>query len=309
MAALDTPAAARRAGAHGRGQPQPPHGDRGRVDAARVRPVEPGSRLRRPGRRAVGGGAVPAVPHRPDGARGQPADRGQPAELPPRDRPRLRPGQRVGHVGQPLDRRGGPPRVLHPRLPPRHPRRRPRRAGAGADGDDGDGLRGAGQVAAQRLRLRLLPGARDPHLAPQHRALHRRADRREAAQPGREGREPPHDLLPQHRHRGAPARPEPDDARDHRGGRRLPDAGQRDPRLLPQGGADGEGRDLRPAHPPRRHRRSPAAPVGGLGPRGPRRGRREGARGARRRGRRPRHRGDPLRRAPRGGRGQEGGAA
>ena len=92
--------------------------------------------------------------------------------------------QRLGHLGQPVDRRGGSARVLHPRLPAGHPRRRPRRARARADGDDGDRLRRRGQAAAQRLRVRVLPGARDPRLAPQHRPLHRGADRREAARPG-----------------------------------------------------------------------------------------------------------------------------
>ena len=76
--------------------------------------------------------------HRP---RGQPAHRGQPAELPPRDRAGVRPRQRLGHVGEPLDGRGGSARLLHPRLPARHARRRPRRARAGPDGDDGDRLR------------------------------------------------------------------------------------------------------------------------------------------------------------------------
>ena len=133
--------AADRARTDGRGEPQPAPGDGGRVDAARVRPVEPRPRLRRPRRRSLGARAVAAVADRADGARGQPAHRGQPAELPPRDRPRLRPRQRVGHLGQPVDRRGGPARLLHPRLPPRDPRRRSRRARAGPDGDDGDRLR------------------------------------------------------------------------------------------------------------------------------------------------------------------------
>ena len=122
-----------------------------------------------------------------------------------------------------------------------------------------------GQAAAQRLRLRLLPGARHPRLAPQHRPLHRGADRREAAHPGRQGREPAHDLLPQHRRRGARARAQPDDARDHRRGRRLPDARQHHPGLHPQGGADGQGRHLRPAHPPRRHRHARCCGSGASG--------------------------------------------
>ena len=47
--------------------------------------------------------------------------------------------------------------------------------------------------------------------------------------------------------------------------------GRDHPRLRAQGRADGDGRHLRPAHPPRRHRRAAAAPVGRLGARGPRR--------------------------------------
>ena len=42
----------------------------------------------------------------------------------------VRPGRRLGHVGAPLDRRGGPARHRHPRLPDGHPRGRPRRARA-----------------------------------------------------------------------------------------------------------------------------------------------------------------------------------
>ena len=192
-------------------------------------PWSAGPRLRRPRRRARGRSTQShALADRADRARGQPAHRGQPAELPPRDRAGLRPRQRLGHLGEPVDRRGGPARVLHPRLPARHPRRRPRRARAGPDGDDGDGLRRRRQAAAQRLRLRVVPGARHPRLAPQHRPLHRGADRREAAHPRRQGREPAHDLLPQHRRRRrSSSTPEPDDAGDHRRGRRLPDAGQR----------------------------------------------------------------------------------
>ena len=63
--------------------------------------------------------------------------------------------------------------------------------------------------------------------------------------------------------------PEPDDAGDQGGGRGLPDAGVHHPGIRPQGGADGDGRHLRPAHPPRRHRRAAAAAVGRVGARGP----------------------------------------
>ena len=53
-------------------------------------------------------------PHRADR---QPAHRGQPAQLPPRDRDAVRPRRRVGRLGAPLDRRGGPARHRDPRLP------------------------------------------------------------------------------------------------------------------------------------------------------------------------------------------------
>ena len=82
-----------------------------------------------PGRRA----------HRADR---QPAHRGQPAQLPLRDRHALRPRRRLGHLGAPLDRRGGPPRRRHPRLPHGHPRRRPGRARAGPHGAHEHRLRG-----------------------------------------------------------------------------------------------------------------------------------------------------------------------
>ena len=76
---------------------------------------------------------VDALADRADRLRGQPADRGQPAELPPRDRRRLRPRRRLGHLGAPLDRRGGPALALHARLPAGHPRGRPGRARARPD--------------------------------------------------------------------------------------------------------------------------------------------------------------------------------
>ena len=73
---------------------------------------------------------------------------------------------------------------------------------------------GAGlPVRAQRrpdalAGLRLVPGAGDPRLAPQHRQVHRRPDGRPAARPDRRGREPAHDLLPQPAERGAGDRPD-----------------------------------------------------------------------------------------------------
>ena len=80
----------------------------------------------------------------------QPAHRGQPALLPPRDRDPLRPRRRVGHVGRPLDRGGEPARHRDARLPRRHPRRRPGRARAGPDGLHDRRLRLRRQDAAAR---------------------------------------------------------------------------------------------------------------------------------------------------------------
>ena len=51
--------------------------------------------------------------------------------------------------------------------------------------------------------VRVVPGARHPGVAPQHRQGDPRPDRRQAARPDLQGREPAHGLLPQHRGRGA----------------------------------------------------------------------------------------------------------
>ena len=61
--------------------------------------------------------------------------------------------------------------------------------------------------------LRLVPGARDPRLAPQHRAGDQRPDRRPAAGADRRRREPAHDLLPQPAQGCARPRPQPDACR------------------------------------------------------------------------------------------------
>ena len=129
----------------------------------------------------------------------EPAHRGQPAQLPPRDRHAVRPRRRLGHLGAPLDRRGGPARHRHPRLPADDPGGRPGRAGAGPDDPHGGRLRQRATATHDRTRhrLRLVPGARHPGLAPQHRPHQRRPDLRPAAGPGRRGREPAHGLLPQ----------------------------------------------------------------------------------------------------------------
>ncbi len=193
----DRPAPRARAGR--RGEPRaPPQGGQG-VDAPRVRPVERRAQLRRrPRRRGLGAGAVEGVRRRADQPDRQPAHRGQPAQLPPRDRDRLRPGRRVGHLGAPVDRRGGPARHRDPRLPAGDPRRRPGRPRAGPDDAHGCRLRvGQPRRPAAVAGLRLLPGARDPHLAPQHRQDHPRPGRRAAARPDLAGREPAHALLPE----------------------------------------------------------------------------------------------------------------
>ena len=101
----------------------------------------------------------------------QPADRGQPAQLPPRDRRRVRPRRRLGHLGPPLDRRGGPARHRDPRLPARDPRRRPGRARAGPHAAHGHRLHSTRRRRHAAVgRVRVLPGARHPRLPPQHRS-------------------------------------------------------------------------------------------------------------------------------------------
>ena len=105
-------------------------------------------------------------------------------ELPPRDRHRLRPGRRVGHLGAPVDRRGRPARDRDPRLPARHPGGRPGGAGAGPDDAHGRRLRvGQPRRPAAVAGVRLVPGAGHPHLAPQHRQDHPRPDRATSCSP------------------------------------------------------------------------------------------------------------------------------
>ncbi len=122
------------------------------------------------------------------------------------------PERRLGHVDRPLDRRGGPARHGHPRLPAHQPGRRPRRAGARAHGAHDAGL--PELVRARHdahRRLRELPGARHPDLAPQHRQVHRGPVRRPAARPDLGRREPAHGLLPQPHGGGARDRARPGD--------------------------------------------------------------------------------------------------
>src|SRR5688572_29662219 len=90
------PDAPQGAGTDRRGQPQPAPGGGPGVDAPRVRPVDRGPQLRDARRRTVVGRAVDALPDRADGVGGEPPDRGQPAELPPRGGARVRPRERLG---------------------------------------------------------------------------------------------------------------------------------------------------------------------------------------------------------------------
>ena len=190
-----------RARAGGRAEPRParPHGQG--MAPARLRPVGRGPELRLPRRRGLVAGAVPARRHGEGRDVRQPADRGQPAQLPPGDRHPVRPRRRLGHLGGPLDGGGEPARRRAARLPRGHPRRRPGRARAGPHGLHDPRLRLRRQDPAGGGRLRLLPGAGHPGLAPQHRQGLHGPDRRPAARPHRHRREPAHGLLPEPRHR------------------------------------------------------------------------------------------------------------
>ena len=266
---------------------------------ARLRAVGRGPQLRLPRRRGLVARAVPAGRDGQGRDVRQPAHRGQPAQLPPGDRHPLRPGRRLGAVGGPLDGGGGPARRRAARLPRRHPRRGPGRAGAGPDGLHDLRLRLRGQDPARGGRLRLLPGARDPRLAPQHRQGHRRPDRGQAAGPHRDRREPAHDLLPEPGDGGVRHRP----GRDHEGrgprGHALRDA-RREHGQLPEELHDHrQGRDLRPAAAPRRGRRADPAHVEGVRPQRLRPGGRAGAGAAGGVPHRPRLPGDEVRGEPR----------
>ena len=210
--AADADAARARAG--GGAEPRAAHRHRQGLDAARLHPVERGARLRVPRGRGLAAGRLPARPGREDGDDRQPAHRGQPAELPPRDRHPVRPRRRVGRVGRPLDRRGGPARCRAARLPGGHPRRRPGQAREPADDPHGRRVRLRREGDAADRRLRLVPGARDPGEPPQHRQGHRLPGGRAAAAADRRRREPAHGLLPEHDGRGLRPRP----GRHHGGG-------------------------------------------------------------------------------------------
>ena len=124
-------------------------------------------------RRGVGRRPVDGQRHRTHRTRRQPAHRGQPPQLPPGDLPVLRPRRRLGHVDRPLDRRGGPARHRHPRLPAHEPGGRPRRARARADDPHDAGVPAPTSRHAPHRGVCQLPGAGHPDLAPQHRQVHR----------------------------------------------------------------------------------------------------------------------------------------
>ncbi len=167
------------------------------VGATRLRAVEPRKGFRLPGRRGLATRGLPAGPGRQGRTHGEPAHRGQPALLPPRDRHPVRARRRVGHLGRPMDRRGGPAQHRAARLPGGHPRSGPVQAGGAAHGAHHRRIRLRRQDSAGRAGLRVLPGARHPGVAPQHRPCLRLPDRRSTARPDRRRREPAHGLLPQ----------------------------------------------------------------------------------------------------------------
>ena len=115
-------------------------------------------------------------------------------------------------------------------------------------------------------RVRVLPGAGHPDLAPQHRQVHRRPDLRRAAGPDRRRREPAHGLLPQPARGRDRARPRPGDCRRCGTSSHVPDARLDDRRLHPPIARDRDGGDLRPADPPGRGARPGAPAVRALGP-------------------------------------------
>ena len=217
----------------------PPEGRPG-VVPPRLHPVPARARLRQ--------GALdarPAAPdrRRPDRVRGQPPDRGQPALVPPADPRDVRPGRRrVDQLDRPLDGRGGPPRDRPARLPDGDPQPRPDRPRARPDDAAPAGLRPRLDRHAARPRLRRLPGARDPDLAQEHRALLAGPGRRPDHDPDRGRREPPHGVLPRHPRRGAEDPAVAGGPGDRRRGPRVRDARQRHPRLPAQGRGDREGR-------------------------------------------------------------------
>ena len=202
---------------------RPPPGHRQGVVPARVRAVEP----RAPTSRGLRGRAV----GRPSSRRSTMSARTALVvnlltedNLPSYHRELVSPfgpRRRVGQLGGPLDRRGGPSRHRDPRLPARDPRRRPRRARARADGPHDARattpatatlLHGLVYVTFQELATRI-----------SHRntgTAHRRPVRRPAA---RRGSPPTRTCTWSSTATSSPRRssiaPDADDGGDHRRGR------------------------------------------------------------------------------------------
>ena len=122
-----------------------------------------------------------------------------------------------------------------PRLPAGDPRRRPGRAGAGPDDAHGRRLRvGQPRRPAALACLRLVPGAGDPHLAPQHRQDHRATRSPTSCSPAsRWTRTCTCSSTATCSARRSQRRAEPDDARHHRGREELRDARQHASRTSP----------------------------------------------------------------------------
>ena len=170
------------------------------------------------------------------------------------------PRRRLGHLGQSLDGRGEPARHRAARLSGRHQGRGSGRAGTGQDAPGHRGLQsrpagpghGRPRIDAGHARLRHVPGARHPRVAPQHRQGVRRVRRRPAAQAGVRRRKPAHDLLPGRGRRRPGHRTRSGDARHLPDPGKLPDARLRDPQLPSQRRQDRRQRHLRPAPASRR---------------------------------------------------------
>src|SRR6478672_12657750 len=86
-----------RAGTCRRTEPGPPSRNGSAMGPARLRAVEPGPRLRLPRWRGLDARGLAARSRRQGRADREPADRGQPALLPPRDLHALRARRSVGH--------------------------------------------------------------------------------------------------------------------------------------------------------------------------------------------------------------------
>ena len=170
-------------------------------------------------------------PRGPDRAARQPADRGQPPELPPRDRHDLGPRRRLGHwVHRWTAEEGRHGVAIRDYLtvtravdPVALERARMEHMGEGFTNYDDGVLASLAYVSFQELATRVShrntgKASGDPNCE-------------QTARPHRRRREPAHDLLPQPAQRGLRARPRPDHAGDHRGGHGLPDARHHDRRL------------------------------------------------------------------------------